>query len=88
MTWLSIHIELQMIFLATSIWPSQYDAKGRYRYSGFIAGGCGKNSRPEFVKSLDGAIALPNRLEYYGIMARDLQFFSGAIFKEFEEKVI
>ena len=55
---------------------------------GFIAEGCGKNSRPEFVRSLDGAIALPNTLEYYGIMARDLQFFSGAIFKEFEEKVI
>lgn len=44
----------------------------------FIAEGCGKLSSIESAKSIVGAIALANRLEYYTLMSRDLQMLSEA----------
>jgi four helix bundle protein len=55
---------------------------------GFIAEGCGKGSRGEFIRSLEGAIALSNRLEYYGIMSRDLTFLDDETFGEFERRLV
>ena len=42
----------------------------------FIAEGCGKPTSDETARSIVGAIALANRLEYYALMARDLQMLS------------
>ena len=41
-----------------------------------IAEGCGKLDSRETGKSIVGAIALANRLEYYALMARDLRMLN------------
>jgi len=52
-----------------------------------IAEGCGKQHPQELTHSLNVAIGFSNRLEYYGIMARDLEFFSAAAFDEFSGRL-
>jgi len=42
----------------------------------YIAEGSGKANDGEFLKSLGGALALANRLEYYVLLALDLKLFS------------
>lgn len=42
----------------------------------FIAEGCGKLNSTESARSIVGAVALANRLEYYALMARDLRIMS------------
>jgi S23 ribosomal protein. len=52
-----------------------------------IVEGCGGPTGTEFRHSLNTAIALSNRLEYYGIMSLDLNFLSSAIAEEFNVKL-
>jgi len=40
----------------------------------FVAEGCGKTSDAEFSKAIGAALGFANRLEYYALMARDLEF--------------
>ena len=42
----------------------------------FIAEGCGKLTSNETGRAIVGAIALANRLEYYSLMAHDLQMLT------------
>lgn len=42
----------------------------------YIAEGCGKLTSAEAGRAVAGAIALANRLEYYALMARDLEMLS------------
>lgn len=42
----------------------------------YIAEGCGRLSGEEAGRAVVGAIALANRLEYYELMARDLQMIT------------
>lgn len=42
----------------------------------YIAEGCGKLTGDDAARSISAAIALANRLEYYALMARDLQMLS------------
>jgi four helix bundle protein len=42
----------------------------------YIAEGCGKLTGEDVGRSVVGAIALANRLEYYELMARDLQMLN------------
>jgi four helix bundle protein len=53
-----------------------------------IAEGAGKPSNAEFAKMLSAAIGFTNRLEYYAIMSRDLEFLTDAPFEEFTSKLI
>ncbi len=39
----------------------------------YIAEGCGKPGDSEFSRSISGALGLANRLEYYALMAFDLE---------------
>ena len=41
---------------------------------GYIAEGTGKPNDAEFAKAMSAALALGNRLEYYALMAHDLNF--------------
>jgi four helix bundle protein len=52
-----------------------------------IAEGCGKSTAIEFRGSLNTAIAILNRLEYYGIMSVDLKFLSSEASDEFNAKL-
>lgn len=54
----------------------------------YIAEGCGKTNDAEFARSFSAAIALANRLEYYGLMARDLGFLDSAVFENFEREIV
>jgi four helix bundle protein len=45
---------------------------------GFIAEGCAKISDVEFAKSVNMSLALSNRLEYYALVARDLEMLDVA----------
>ena len=42
----------------------------------YIAEGCGKPTSGETGRTIVGAIALANRLEYYALMSRDLRMLS------------
>jgi four helix bundle protein len=52
-----------------------------------VAEGCGKQYPQEFTHSLNTAIGFSNRLEYYGIMARDLEFLPLTVFEEFSGRL-
>lgn len=41
-----------------------------------IAEGCGKPNDVEFSRSLSAALGIANRLEYYSLMARDLEMLT------------
>lgn len=42
----------------------------------YIAEGCGKANDVEFAKSLSAALGFANRLEYYSLIARDLEMLN------------
>ncbi len=54
----------------------------------FIAEGCAKTNDQEFGKSISMAIALNNRLEYYALVARDLQLLNDAVHKEYADRIV
>jgi four helix bundle protein len=47
----------------------------------FIAEGCGKANDSEFSRSIATAVATTYRLEYYALMARDLEFIGPEIYE-------
>ncbi|MBK9214490.1 MAG: four helix bundle protein [Chloracidobacterium sp.] len=53
-----------------------------------IAEGCGKSNDLEFSRSLSAAVAMGHRLEYYALMARDLNFLSAEVQGPYEAEVI
>lgn len=53
-----------------------------------IAEGCGKPNDAEFSRSISAAVALGHRLEYYALMAKDLNFLSSDIHGPYEDEVI
>lgn len=55
---------------------------------GFIAEGCAKTSDLEFAKPINMSLALSNRLEYYALMARDLEMLDEPIHADYLERII
>ncbi|MBX3294248.1 MAG: four helix bundle protein [Acidobacteria bacterium] len=54
----------------------------------FVAEGCSKANDQEFGKLLRTAIGLNNRLEYFALVAKDLELLSDAIHKEYEDRIV
>jgi four helix bundle protein len=54
----------------------------------YIAEGCGKSSDPEFQKCVAISLALANRLEYYALIATDLQMLNTTNHKELHDTTI
>ena len=54
----------------------------------YIAEGSMKPNDAEFGRSLSAALGFANRLEYYALLARDLQFFGSANHSEYEAAII
>lgn len=54
----------------------------------FIAEGCAKANDTEFSKSINLSLALSNRLEYYALMAKDLEMLSDTIHADYLERII
>src|SRR5688500_4932520 len=54
----------------------------------FIAEGCGKASDTELSKAIGAALAVSNRLEYYALMARDLDFLNTKNHEHYENELI
>ena len=55
---------------------------------GYIAEGCGKSDDTEFRRTIGAALSLANRLEYYSLVAFDLQMFSRANHDELVAKTV
>lgn len=55
---------------------------------GFIAEGCAKTNDQEFAKLISMAIGLNNRLEYYALVARDLQLLNSAVHTDYTDRII
>ena len=53
-----------------------------------IAEGCGRRSDPEMRRFLQIARGSANEVEYHLLLARDLEFLSGADFKDLEVAVL
>lgn len=54
----------------------------------FIAEGCAKTNDVEFAKTMSVSIALANRLEYYALMALDLQMLDKNDHAKLNETVV
>ena len=54
----------------------------------FIAEGCGKSSDGEFSKCLGVSMAFANRLEYYVLIARDLELLGADNYDEMNAEII
>ena len=54
----------------------------------FIAEGAAKPNDAEFARSISAALGFANRLEYYALMARDLEFFDAKTHELFEKELI
>jgi len=54
----------------------------------FTAEGAAKPNDAEFARSVSAALGFANRLEYYALMARDLEFFDEATHKIYEKELI
>ncbi len=54
----------------------------------YIAEGAAKASDAEFAAAVNYALSLAKRLEYYALMAHDLQFLDAAQFETFNRDVI
>jgi len=54
----------------------------------YIAEGCAKPNDAEFARSLSAALGFANRLEYYALMARDLDFLEESAHQSFEKELI
>lgn len=55
---------------------------------GYIAEGCGKSNDAEFQRSVNAAISLSTKLEYYAIMALDLTFLESDVHAAYEQEII
>ena len=53
-----------------------------------IAEGCGRPNDAEFSHSVAAAIAVANKLEYYALMARDLNFIAQNIHEPYEFEIV
>lgn len=53
-----------------------------------IAEGCAKENNSEFSRSIAHAIALANRIEYYTLVARDLELIGKEVHSEFTEHIV
>lgn len=53
-----------------------------------IAEGCAKSNNEEFNRSIATSIALGNRLEYYALIARDLELMNDAIHSDFLDRIV
>lgn len=54
----------------------------------YIAEGCGKANDTEFSRSLAAALGFANRLEYYALMAFDLEMLNESNYTQFQEAII
>lgn len=54
----------------------------------YIAEGCGKASDSEFSKCIGSALGFTNRLEYYALVAFDLNMFSEQEYQTVDSEVI
>lgn len=54
----------------------------------YIAEGAAKPNDAEFARSLSAALGFANRLEYYALMARDLEFLDAASHERYETDLI
>ena len=54
----------------------------------YIAEGCMKPNDAEFSKSLSAALGFANRLEYYALMSRDLNFLKDEVHIDYEATII
>ena len=54
----------------------------------YVAEGAGKATDEEFASLLNYALSLAMRLEYYALMAHDLQFIKGDTFSHFSASLV
>ena len=54
----------------------------------YIAEGAAKPSDAEFARSVSAALGFANRLEYYALMSRDLEFLESEIHNRYERDLI
>lgn len=54
----------------------------------FIAEGSGKPNDTEFSRAIAASVATASRLEYFALMAADLQFLNAETYESFESEVI
>lgn len=54
----------------------------------YIAEGCGKINEADLARSLSAAFAFASRLEYYALMAYDLQMLSEPGCSQYQPKII
>lgn len=54
----------------------------------YIAEGCGKSNDAEFARSMSAAFGFLYRLEYYALMARDLEFLPAEIYTTYQDKIV
>jgi four helix bundle protein len=51
---------------------------------GYIAEGSGKSTDQEFAGCMSVALGFANRLQYYALMARDLQFLNFEVCEDYD----
>jgi len=56
--------------------------------AGFIAEGSSKGDDVEFAKSIGGSIALASKLEYYAVVAADLEFMGREAHGNYEKEIV
>jgi four helix bundle protein len=83
--WQKAHELALLIYRTTSDFPREelFGLRNSLRKTSveipaYISEGCGKSSDTEFKKSLSVALAFANRLEYYALMAFDLEMLNEA----------
>ncbi len=54
----------------------------------YIAEGCGKPNDSEFARSLSIALSFANRLEYYALVANDLEMLTESEYERISSKII
>ncbi len=54
----------------------------------YVAEGAGKANDHEFAASVNYALSLAKRLEYYALMASDLQFFESVQYGPFSDEIV
>jgi four helix bundle protein len=54
----------------------------------FIADGCGRDTNDEFRKAINMSFSLSNRLEYFALVAHDLEMLSIEIHGKYVEKIV
>lgn len=64
------------------LWPSAVDI------AGFIAEGSSRGDDVEFARSIGGSIALASKLEYYAVVAADLEFMGREAHGNYEKEIV